>query len=243
MSRCGLPLRTSAELGSHQKNCAECVERRRQIRQETMRKVWETHSEELRASASRTAKRTSARQDVQDARAERLRAWREREPEKFRTECTEKMLAARRESLQVVSCLEETVSGLLPGFKRNAQVRAGPMVRQVDFLGEFMVEVDGLHHFRPLHGRERFETTTLRDLVLTEWVRSSRKTLVRVSLDCFTSSGAIRPLWREVVEATLRHPPAGVSLLGDLYGSINLPWDRWWISRSGEIISLYSETD
>lgn len=244
-TRCELILRTLAERKEHQATCPECIERRKQIRSETMSRNWRDHGTSMREAASSTAKRTSARQDVQQARADRLRAWRKREPERFRKECTERMLAsnAAGQNRSTTSCLEDTISGLLPTFRRNAQVRTSSIVRQVDFVGTFMVEVDGLHHFGPLYGEVRFEDTRSRDKILTRWATESGRTLVRISIDCFTSSGSLRPLWKETVELILKDPPDGVSLVGDLYASIDLPWDRWWTSKSGEIICSSSGTD
>jgi len=202
------------------------------------------HGEKIAVSRSETARKTSAREDIQRARADRLRRWREENPEAFSV-CTEALLDSNRkgQNRSTVSSLEDTIWAMLPeGFRRNVQVRANRTVRQVDFVGPFMVEVDGLHHFRPIFGAERFRTTYLRDRILTLWAFQRRRMLIRLSLDVFTSSGALRPFWASTVGEILADPLLGVSLVGDLYAGSDWPADRSWTSRSGAITCSSSKT-
>ena len=221
IARCGQESRTRRLMESHQKSCPECLAAKREnIRIRMERLNADNCSSNRRAVFSATARRTSARTEVQAARAERLRVWREKNPEKHRR-CSEAM----HRKVSSRSKMEMWLSRVL-GWEAG-YVRCGGTRKQVDLVrGTTWIEVDGCGHFeaaRPKHWRysQRIED---RDAILNEEARRRGDvTLIRLSMECFaTSTGAMKLEWLEIFTAMLASPTPGVWCLGGLYESC--PW-------------------
>ena len=231
-SLCGLIFATCRQKTSHHKSCSVCKARRRQIRSETMTAVREKYPEEVAANVSATAKRTSARLDIQAARAERLRRWREENPEAFNV-IVERLKAAPKGLGFSPTKLEEAAKAFLPeDVERAVHVEFDGRTKCVDFRsGNLLVEVDGIRHFIPLNGEKAFVVTQASDVALCDWVMRERSVaLVRISTDCFEKC-AVREKWAPMIRQAITEARPGVTLVGDLYFGVRLAYDRWWTSR------------
>lgn len=190
-----------------------------------MRRVNAESREACQRNRSETAIKTSARSEVMVARAGRLRSWRQENLEVARAIAAHARTFIDHEGKRPTQ-IERALIPLLPGFRRNVQVKAGAMRKRVDFVGPFLVEVDGLYHFLPLAGEEKFRQARERDRALCEWATTAGRPLVRVAADCFARD-ELREVWAPKVKAALRDPPAGVTLVGDLYYGVDWPRVRW----------------
>lgn len=171
---------------------------------------------------SATARRTSARPDIQASRAAALRRWREANPDLF----AEAVAALERSSRSTSSKMERWLRREL-GWPAGRVPCLGT-AKLVDFVsGDVWVEVDGFYHFFQAPSRRRprhLADVQARDRALNaEASRRGSVTLLRLSMECFASStGAMKPAWLETMRAMLRSPTPGVWCLGALYESC--PW-------------------
>lgn len=216
--RCGLRVK-KRKRSEHQQACPECLA----IKAVNIKKRMERHnrSDEQRKRASETAKRTSARPEIQAARAALLRKWREENPEAF-SKCTAAAQASPKRSKPEAWLRENLLLGWPQG-----QIRCGEERKQVDFISESVwVEVDGFFHFfevkrirdtRPSRLKRTLAVVQGRDAMLNQEARSRGICLIRVGVDCFARDGALRDEWKRTFTAMLHSMPPGVWCLGRLY--------------------------
>ena len=156
----------------------------------------------FRKKASETAKITSARKDIQQQRAERLKSWRDENPEEFYEKCTKKMINSRKEGSPrskpegvLLKILNENCQDR---FLRNTRVSSIKIfktnkthTKECDLISKdegIIIEFDGKHHFKAIYGEERFEKTLLVDRELEEYCKQKEILLIRVDYSQF--------LWR-----------------------------------------------
>jgi len=177
---------------------------------------------EARAKSSETAKKTSARPDIQKQRAERLARWRQENPEKFIAIMEKGCRAVKRSKAE--EWLEKNVL-LELGFRRNVRVRCGQNRKQCDFVRkDFWVEVDGCWHFgvkfsRNTSSRYDVNKVHVRDVMLNKEAERRGLTLVRLGLDCWRGNGhrILRDEWLELLLRMISSPSPGVYLFGKCY--------------------------
>lgn len=224
VSRCGLDFQTWSRMNEHHKSCEECRDiKRKNIK---ARNLKTNRSEGHRKAASTTARNTSMRPEIQAQRAERLKKWREANPEKFK-ECT---LAAQKSPKR--SKMEAWLRKEL-GWKTK-KIRCGERAeqkwKQVDMVkGKVWIEVDGFYHFfeHPTNTvSEDFRLPTVQqrdDMLNKECLRRKDVALIRVDMSCFHSStGRMGLEWWALFQSMLRSPMPGVWCLGKLYEQC--PW-------------------
>ena len=223
VARCGQEYPTLKSAIEHQKQCAECLEIKKRNRTELMREIHRLP--QCKPAFSVTARRTSARPEIQASRAANLKRWRDENPEKFREAVAKSTLASGKRSKN-----ECGLRALIDW--PQAQVRCGTERKQVDFVSEKVwIEVDGYYHFfspkrrpaprkRPQRPLENVQT---RDEMLNAEARRRGITLIRLAGSCFhTSTGRLRLIWEPWLMAMLRSPTPGVWCAGALYESC--PW-------------------
>jgi very-short-patch-repair endonuclease len=149
-------------------------------------------SPEGRERSSVTAKRTSARPEIITVRTENLRAWREREPEKFQAIIT-KMIGYRTTKPEKATLA--FLQGEFPehDFKGNRQLRSNQYfimnksrIRQIDIMSRsrmFIVEVDGHIHFHNISQWDQLALVQAKDVELNDALPRMGYTLVRISSD------------------------------------------------------------
>lgn len=153
---------------------------------------------EIRKILSESAKKTSARPEIQQQRAAQLQRWRDGYPEDFKTKCIDKMLAARPTEPSWFSKPETMLYEMLLqcpdfNFRFNQVVKSDKFDwtskrKQVDMADKqkgVYVEYDGPYHFKLFNesGREKLAETRRRDQLLNEYVIENGLLLIRISYD------------------------------------------------------------
>jgi hypothetical protein len=176
---------------------------------------------ERKAIFSETAKRTSARRDIQLQRAERLKRWREENPEKFKKTIQLAMKSPKKSKME--SWLRDDL-----GWK-SRYVRCGDDRKFVDMAnGKIWIEVDGCFHFWEVKRKNskrphNFKRVQERDNMLKEEaLRRKNITLIRLSMSCFYRKGRMKEEWYTLLLNMLRSPKPGVFCAGEFYE--HCPW-------------------
>lgn len=144
---------------------------------------------------SNTAKLTSARPDIIIARSEKLRKWREENPEDFHTKCISKMIGSFQSKpekmlFEFVSSLENFI------FKRNQFIKSENFSnmskrRQIDMIDKdnrIYLEFDGIFHFKPKIGDDVLLYNKIKDMEVQNHIINNNWTLIRISYDQFKYS-------------------------------------------------------
>lgn len=164
-----------------------------QARRENLSNLNKT--DDYRKRSSDTAKKTSARQDIQQRRACTLKKWREENPEVFYSACVARMITSYQSVPE--KKLFELVSELYPNqFKRGQQIRrigkftsVKSGTRQIDILdtrNKIVIEFDGPRHFVNLTKKDTLEHIRIKDQELNKVLVDEGFTVIRVSCDTFT---------------------------------------------------------
>lgn len=153
---------------------------------------------EAKQKMSDSAKKTSARPDIQQQRSERLANWRKENPEDFKIKCTEKMLAAKPKKITWFSKPEKLLFEYLksiPGFNfRFNQIIKSYLFnwkskrKQIDMADKksnIYVEFDGPTHFKSMGREEALLEVKRRDALLEEHIKNNNLILIRISYDQF----------------------------------------------------------
>jgi len=150
---------------------------------------------EFQKIVSETAKKTSARKDIQEKRAEALKKWRENNPEDFFNKCIKKATTTfqTKPEYKLFHFLSSIVGF---EFKRNQFVKSDMFTnsskrKQIDIADKkkrIYVEFDGKVHFYPIFGEENLNQIKLKDKALEDYISKHNWTLIRISQDQFVYS-------------------------------------------------------
>jgi len=195
----------------------------REARRQNLTRLNKT--DEFRAKSSETASRTSARPDVQQARAQNLAKWRRNHPDVFMTRCFQRMLSFKTSRPEKVLYWE--VSRLFPGvFKHNQLiVRRGKFVttksgtRQVDIYAKdrkIIIEFDGPYHFKPIRGDDFLETVRKKDDELNSVMIAEGALVIRVAYDQYKKAKINEDALAQI-ERLVSSDSRGLHLIGSLY--------------------------
>jgi len=187
----------------------------------------------FRENQSETAKKTSARADVQAARAERLKNWRDNNPEDFYNKCTRAM--HKTWTSKPEKRLRAFAQSINPLFKGNQQVNSNKHFltnktsrKQVDVIDEenkIIIELDGPHHFDPIFGDEKLNLNKKKDKELDKFSLDKDYLLIRVShteYDYRKSANDFRLRTLNKVREILDNGVPGVYYLGEEYLEKNI---------------------
>jgi hypothetical protein len=212
-------------LADHHRICKQCTEIKKKNIKDRMDKLNKDNlAPERKAIFSETAKKTSLRKDVQEARALQLKKWRDKNPEKF----SESILKAQKSPKK--SRMEIWVRNKLNW--EPSYVRCGQKRKFVDLVKDnIWIEVDGCFHFweiklknsKRLHN---FKNVQERDHMLKEEAIARKNiTLFRLSLSIFhRRTGEMYPEWYTLFQNMLQSPIPGVWCLGEYYELC--PWAK-----------------
>lgn len=188
--------------------------------------------DDFRKKSSDTAKKTSARKDIQEKRAGQLKRWRDGNRDDFIKKCIIPNMY-KFQSLPERK-LYEFVKNINNNFKRNQQLVSNiyfktnkssrKQVDIIDLENKIILEFDGECHFKMMHGDEHFEKIVKKDLELDEFCKDNIYILIRVSQSCFIYK-TINDFRQDVkfkIEEILKNPKPGVFYLGAEYGSKNI---------------------
>lgn len=217
---CGEVVRTRKKASEHFQNCSVCQELRRQVRIKTCKEL--KHTPEMRKTYSETAKKTSKRKDIQEERADRLRAWREQNPEKFAAIRDKAHASPKRSKME--AWLEPHLSAI--GFTRSGRLTCGNTRKQVDFINRrlhMVIEVDGPWHFLPIRSPDSLHEVQVRDRMLEREILKRSWKLIRLSMECFKTNGElISPNLEQLLGILMDGKWNGILCFGSLYESV--PW-------------------
>lgn len=153
-------------------------------------------SDMMRQKASETAKKTSARPEIQEARSKQLANWRDNNPEDFYNKCIINMLSSwhsvpEKELFNIVSKIEGF------NFKYNQIVQSPSFIsktkrKQVDLADkkkQIYIEFDGVLHFeKRFQDPEIFKTIKEKDKSFNDYILNHNYLLIRISYDQFIYS-------------------------------------------------------
>jgi very-short-patch-repair endonuclease len=150
---------------------------------------------EFQKIVSETAKKTSARKDIQEARSQRLKEWRKNNPSAFYNKCIKKMITAfqsKPEKILYEHMLSlEGFSFKKNGFLKSKYFTSKSKRKQIDIYDKnkrIYIEYDGIFHFEPKFGDQILSKTKQKDSEIEEHIKSHNWTLIRVSYDQFIYS-------------------------------------------------------
>lgn len=157
-------------------------------------------SEEGRLSSSETAKETSSKPEILEARAQNLRAWRAREPEAFQeiirklTSFQSKPEKWTREFLQA-NFPEYDFRGnqMLISHEHFSEMKTNR--RQIDILSrdkKIIVEVDGPFHFKEINGWVALDEAKRKDDALNMGAIAMGYAVIRIAMDQWHASGELK---------------------------------------------------
>ena len=178
-----------------------------------------------------TAKKTSARPEILQARAKRLASWRENNFEEFYEKCIKTMHATWHSKPELALFeLLKNYSGY--NFKLNQVVKSDNFEtkskrKQIDIADKdarFYVEFDGIIHFESrVKGIEILNQTKKRDKTLDAHINDNQWTLVRISYDQFSykDGGKFSEDCLKRLFDLLCKPTPGVHYIGASYSAVD----------------------
>jgi len=189
-----------------------------EVRKQSMIKC--NKSDAGRIKSSETAKITSARPDIQKARAEVLRLWRKNNPDWMDK-------TVHRFSSKPEKELYRIVKEFIPLSKSNQRIRNNKFLtesryRQCDILdreSKIVIEFDGPFHFHDI-GKSKFEFAKQKDTRFNEVMLSKGYIVIRISYDLFSYSKVAYGFKEETISSIRRiisEKTPGIFLLGGMY--------------------------
>jgi hypothetical protein len=147
---------------------------------------------------SKTAQLTSARPEIMEARAKRLKNWRENNSEDFYEKCIKKMITTFQSKPE--KKLFEFVSSLDGfNFKRNQFMKSINFSsvsnkRQIDIFDKekrIYIEYDGHIHFKDIFGIDVLQKNKIKDNEIEHHISNHGWTLIRISYDQYVDRNKI----------------------------------------------------
>lgn len=181
---------------------------------------------------SETAKRTSSRPEIQKERSDRLKKWRDNNPEEFYEKCIKKMIKSynSRPEQKLFQFLKEIIEF---NFKRNQFVISKNFItkskkKQVDFGDKnkrIYIEYDGVLHFSKKIKKQDLELTQKKDKLLDEHILKHKWVLIRISYDQYVNKNNLEKSFfkqeclDKIIEI-LNNPSPGIYRIGKAYSEI-----------------------
>lgn len=170
-------------------------------------------TDKFRKKASETAVQTSSRIDILLARSERLRQWREENPQAFYEKCTSRMV--KMQSSKPEKTLAAWVRDTFPihEFRSsqklyNSEFTTTSKQRQIDIFSKkigIAIEFDGRVHFVNIPSWNQLESVQARDAEVNR-ILSKEFLLIRVSYDQWHSKrGFTEPCLNQIKQEISQH--------------------------------------
>lgn len=219
------------KMGSALSNSIMSNKKERARRSSLMKDMWTEPDKKIIfiETARRTAIKTSARKDIQEARAERLRAWRIMNPSTFYEKCT-KVMHSKWSSVPEKK-LRDFCQGLNPNFLWNQQIKSkehfnvnktnSKQIDLIDKTAKIIIELDGPHHFKPIHGQENLLKNKKKDLELNQYCVDNNYILIRVSYSEYLYKPSVKNFNQAClskIKEILQNNIPGVYKIGKEYG-------------------------
>jgi hypothetical protein len=188
-------------------------------------------SDIMRKKASDTAKKTSARRDIQLQRVARIHAWQKANPEEHYKKCILNMLDSwhSKPENELFNMLKERSKY---NFKQNQFLKSNTFItntkrKQIDIAdhgNRMYIEFDGVFHFKQTTLRQlgSLETTQLKDKLLDDFIIDNGFTLIRVSFDQFSYKKSDYGFSKKCIDRIfeiLEQQISGVYYIGEAYAT------------------------
>lgn len=183
-------------------------------------------SDIMRKKSSETAIKTSARKDIQEARAEKLKKWRNENPDEFYDKCVSKMIGTWNSKPEAV-LYQEMIKRTKFNFKRHQKLRSEKFLcfyKQKDIdIGDtdrrVYIEYDGPLHFKQTT-LNQLDNVQEKDRLLDEHIIQHGWVLIRVGYDQFSyrkSDYGFKSECLAKIDGLLNNLVPGVHRIGDVY--------------------------
>lgn len=148
----------------------------------------------FRKKSSETAKKTSARRDIQKSRAFALKKWRDTNRDEFHSKCTSNMHKYKSKPEKVLfEFMKESFASL--GFENNRFLEDEVFLsvnktkkKQVDVISsdrKTIIEFDGILHFKEVWPGQ-LQVVRTKDILLSKYAIEHDICLIRVSSDTYS---------------------------------------------------------
>ena len=182
-------------------------------------------SDVMRKKASETAKKTSARREIQLERVGRIHAWQKANPQEFYDKCINKMLNVYNSKPE--SLLYDIIKDY-PNYnlKRHRKIRSDKFKpykqRDID-IGDadrhLFIEYDGPLHFKQT-SLNQLDEVREKDILLNNHITDHNWTLIRIGHDQFSyrkSDYGFKKECLDILFSILDTPTSGVHYIGKVY--------------------------
>jgi predicted transcriptional regulator len=183
-------------------------------------------SDVMRKKSSETAIKTSARKEIQEQRAEKLKNWRDNNPDIFKEKCTYKMLNSWNSKPETL-LYEVIVKRNDYNFRRHQKLKSKTFIsitkeKDIDIadkLKKVYIEYDGALHFKNTNLNKLTEIKE-KDRLLDEFITKENLTLIRVGYDQFSYRKSDYGFKKECIDKIfeiLDNPKPGLYKIGEVY--------------------------
>lgn len=180
----------------------------------------------FRENQSETAKKTSARADVQAERAERLKNWRDNNPEEFYEKCTSKAFASAKRKTKPEKWFHKYADKNLQEYtlKYSQSLYSEKMNtksnrKQIDFMSKdrrVWVEIDGPLHFKTDY--YQYSEIKRKDLIVNQIANNKDIILIRISFDQWNEkTGIFKQSALDKIQEILKEDKPGIYKIGKEY--------------------------
>lgn len=187
--------------------------------------------DDARKRSRNTAIKTSARPEIQKARAERLAKWRNENFDVFYEKCIKAMHNVRisKPELKLRQIIREYDDSFVGNQRlHDVCITSKSRRKSVDIMSKklgIILEFDGRVHFEPIYSPEQLKEIQLRDKELDQAILNQDLTLIRVSYDQFNyktdpETGQKGFFTKECIQKILNvlsDPKPGIYRIGSAY--------------------------
>jgi hypothetical protein len=181
-------------------------------------------TEAFRKKASETAKKTSARKDIQEKRAFTLKKWREGNRQDFYIKCTSNMHKYKsrpeKELYRIISSYFPDHNFVNNKFKKDNSFFSFNKTgnKQIDIISDskkIYIEYDGFLHFKEVW-KGTLTKIKLKDSFFSKYCIRNSITLIRVSSDIYSykSGGGFNQFALDKAREIITSPTPGVHFIG-----------------------------
>lgn len=197
-------------------------------RSNLMKDMWENPDKAkiFKENQSKTAKITSARPEIQKVRAERLKRWRDKNPEVFYEKCTSKAFASAKRKTKPEKWFHKYIDENLQMYNLqysqslySEKFKTKSNRKQIDFMSKnrkIWIEIDGPLHFKKDY--YQYLEIKRKDSIVDDIAKTKGIVLVRVSFDQWNQkTGQFNQSALDQIRKILENNKPGIYRIGKEY--------------------------
>lgn len=199
----------------------------------------------FRKKASETAKKTSARKDIQQNRAAQLKRWRDNNRQEHYSRCTANMHKYKSKPEKILCSI---VSSQYPdkNFINNKFIKDDSFLcvnktgnKQVDIISfsvSIAIEFDGILHFKEIWP-DSLRKINMKDRLFCNYCIDKNITLIRVSLDTYSykSGQGFSQSTLDKLKSIIDNPTPGIHFVGKSWNG----QDYTHVTSQQEVSNIY----